>query len=189
MRFGSLLFALALAAPSVQAAPRVLTLSPEHTKVSFVVEATGHDVEGLLALRSGAVRFDPATGDASGELVVDLATAGTGNKSRDKTMHQEVLETPKFPLATFRAARLRGDVPEDGDAEVALEGVLSLHGADHPMTLTGKLHVAGGRLVGEVDLPIPFVEWGMHDPSWFVLKVAKVVNVHVHVEGDLRVAE
>jgi polyisoprenoid-binding protein YceI len=189
MRIGSLVLVLAAAIPATAAAPQVLTLSPERTKVGFVLEATGHDVEGLFSLRSGVVRFDPATGEASGELVVDLVKAETGNKSRDKTMHQEVLEDAKWPLATFRATRFKGTVPEEGDADVSLEGVLSFHGADHPMTLAGKLHVARGKVSGEVDFPIPFVEWGLHDPSWFVLKVAKVVQVHVHAEGDLRVAE
>lgn len=189
MRLGLVLLSLAAAVPAVSAAPQVLTLHPERTKVTFELEATGHDVEGLLALKSGAVRFDPATGEASGELVVDLATADTGNKSRDKTMHQDVLEDGKFPLATFRATRFQGTVPEQGDADVVLEGVMSLHGAEHPMKLAGKLHAAGGALAADVEFPVPFVEWGMHDPSWFVLKVAKVVKVHVHAEGDLKAAE
>ncbi|HEX6850452.1 MAG TPA: YceI family protein [Candidatus Polarisedimenticolaceae bacterium] len=189
MRIGSVLLALTAVVPVAAAAPHALTLSPERSKVTFVLEATGHDVEGTLALKSGAVRFDPATGEASGELVVDLVTAQTGNKSRDKTMHREVLEDGSWPLATFRATRFRGTVPAEGDGEVVLDGVLSLHGADHKMTLTGKVHVAKGALAVDADFPIPFVEWGMHDPSWFVLKVAKVVKVHVHAEGDLRVAE
>lgn len=189
MRFGSVLLALAAAVPASAAAPQVLTLSPERTKVSFALEATGHDVEGLLALKAGTVRFDPATGQASGDLVIDLATADTGNKSRDKTMHQDVLEDAKFPLATFRAARFRGSVPDEGDADVVLEGVMILHGAEHPMALAGQVHAAKGRVTAEVEFPVPFVEWGLHDPSWFVLKVAKVVTVRVHAEGDLRAAE
>lgn len=189
MRLGLVLLSLSAAVPAATAAPQVLTLHPEGTKVSFVLEATGHDVEGLLVLKSGVVRFDPATGEASGELVVDLATADTGNKSRDKTMHQEVLEDAKYPVATFRASRFQGSVPQQGDAEVVLEGVMNLHGADHPMKLVGKLHAGDGKLAAEVDVPVPFVEWGLHDPSWFVLKVAKVVKVHVHAEGDVKAVE
>jgi polyisoprenoid-binding protein YceI len=187
MRLALVLLSLAAAVPAASA-PQVLTLQPEGTKVSFFLEATGHDVEGLLALKSGAVRFDPATGEASGELVVDLATAATGNKSRDKTMHREVLEDDRFPLAVFRATRFRGSVPQQGDADFALDGVMTVHGADHPVEVTGKLHAAGGKLAAEVEFPVPFVEWGMHDPSWFVLSVAKVVKVHVHAEGELKAA-
>ena len=189
MRLAFTLLTLAAALPAASAAPRVLTLRPEATKISFLLEATGHDVEGLLVLRSGEVRFDPATGEASGSLVVDLATAATGNKRRDATMHGEVLEVAKFPLATFRATRFEGSVPESGEGKVVLEGVMSLHGADHPMKLAVGLHATGGTLAAEVDFPIPFVEWGMHDPSWFVLKVAKVVQVRVHAEGDLKAVE
>jgi len=36
---------------------------------------------------------------------------------------------------------------------------------------------------GELHFPIPYVEWGMHDPSLFVARAAKTVDVTVRVEG------
>ena len=50
-------------APLVASAEeRVLILEPEKTSVTFTVKATGHDVDGVLALDSGQIRFDPDTG-------------------------------------------------------------------------------------------------------------------------------
>ncbi len=83
---------LSLATTAARAEQRVLVLDPAASKVSFMLEATGHDVEGALAVKSGRIAFDPATGAASGEIAVDLKSGKTGNDSRDKTMHNEVLE-------------------------------------------------------------------------------------------------
>lgn len=177
--------AIAAAAPA-GAAEKLLSLDPAATKVTFTLDATGHDVEGALSLRSGEVRFDPAGGAASGAIVVQLAGAKTGNDKRDRQMHEDVLETPKFPVATFRAQRLTGAFHESGASKVALEGVLNFHGADHPVTLQANVAVQGDRLTAELEVPIPFVEWGLEDPSIFILRVAKVVAVHVKAEGTLR---
>jgi polyisoprenoid-binding protein YceI len=174
-----------LSAVSLRAEQRVLVLDPAASKVSFVLGATGHDVEGNLALQSGRIVFDPATGAASGEIAIDLKSAATGNKSRDNTMHEKVLETGKWPVAVFRAEKLRGAVAPAGTSQVTLDGTLSFHGADHKVSLPAKVEAENGRLKAESRFPIPYVEWGLHDPSVMFLRVEKVVTVKVQAEGRL----
>lgn len=179
---------LALLATAARAEQRVLVLDPAASKVSFTLEATGHDVEGALAVKSGRIAFDPATGAASGEIAIDLKSARTGNNSRDKTMHNEVLEDGKYPLAVFRAEKVRGSVPAEGAGQINLDGILSLHGSDHKVSLPAKVEVHGGRLKAETSFPVPYVEWGLRDPSIVILKVAKVVAVKVSAQGSLEAA-
>lgn len=179
----------AFAAVSAHAQQRVLVLNPEASKVSFTLEATGHDVEGSFVLKNGRIAFDPATGAASGEIAIDLKSAETGNKSRDKTMHEDVLETGKFPMAVFRAEKVRGSVPDSGTGQVTLDGTLSFHGADHKVSLPAKIDVQNGRVRADTQFEIPYVEWGLHDPSIIMLRVAKVVSVKVRAEGSLEAGE
>lgn len=182
----STFFVLAvLAAVSARAEQRVLVLDPAASKVSFTLEATGHDVHGGLAVKSGRIAFDPATGEASGEIAIDLGSAETGNGSRDKTMHKEVLEDGKYPLAVFRAEKVRGTLAPSGPSQITLDGTLSFHGADHKMSLPAKVNVQNGHLEAETQFPIPFIEWGLHDPSIAFLRVAKVVSVKVKAQGIL----
>lgn len=180
--FGSL--ALATASPA-RAAEQTLTLDPAKTRITFLLGATGHDVEGAFALRSGALRLDAATGTASGEIVVDLTVGKTGNDSRDGTMQEKVLETPKFPVATLRTERFTGTLATSGSSQITLEGTLSLHGTDHPVKIPAKVAIAGTRLSATAELPVPFVEWGLTDPSIMFLRVEKVVQVRLAVEGEL----
>lgn len=184
-RTAAILLMAALAAVSVQAEQHVLALDPQASKVSFSLKATGHMVEGGLALKSGRITFDPATGAASGEIAIDLASAQTGNKTRDQKMHDEVFETKKHPLAVFRAEKIRGTVPTSGTGQVTLDGTLSLHGSDHKVSLPAKLDVQNGRVKAATQFEIPYVEWGLNDPSVAMLRVAKVVTVKVRAEGTL----
>ena len=178
-----------LAAVSVHAQQQVLVLDPQASTVSFTLKATGHEVEGGFALKSGRIAFDRATGEAAGEITIDLKGAQTGNKSRDKTMQEEVLETQKHPTAVFRAERVRGTVPESGAGQLTLDGTLSFHGADHKVSLPAKVDVQNGRVKADAQLEIPYVEWGLHDPSILMLRVAKVVTVKVRAEGTLEAGE
>lgn len=181
--------ASALAAASVHAQQRVLVLDPQASQVSFTLKATGHEVEGGFALKPGRIAFDPATGAASGEIAIDLTSARTGNKSRDKTMQEEVLETGKHPLAVFRAEKVSGTVPASGTGEVTLDGTLSFHGSDHKVSLPTKIDVRNGRVKADTQIQIPYVEWGLHDPSILMLRVAKVVSVKIRAEGTLEAVE
>jgi polyisoprenoid-binding protein YceI len=181
----AIILVAALAAVSVQAQQHVLALDPQASTVTFTLKATGHVVEGGLALKSGRIAFDPATGAASGEIAIDLKSAQTGNKTRDEKMHDEVLETKKHPLAVFRAERFRGTVPTSGTGQATLDGTLSLHGSDHKMSLPAKLEVQDGRIKAVTQFEIPYVEWGLNDPSVVMLRVAKVVTVTVRAEGTL----
>jgi polyisoprenoid-binding protein YceI len=180
----ALVISAALAAPA-RSEQQVLGLDPATSTVSFTLPATGHTVEGRLGVKSGRIEFDPATGAASGQIVIDLKTAATGNESRDKNMHGEVLESAKYPLAVFRAEKLRGAVAPSGSSQVTLDGTLSFHGADHKMSLPAQVSVKNGRVEAEAQFDVPFVAWGLRDPSVLFLRVAKVVAVKVRAVGTL----
>ena len=185
----AVLVALFAAASSAYAQQRVIVLDPQASKVSFTLKATGHEVEGGFALKPGRISFDPATGAASGEIAIDLKSAQTGNASRDRTMQEEVLETQKHPTAVFHAEKVRGTVPESGTGQLTLDGTLSFHGADHKMSLPAKIDVRNGRVQADTQFDIPYVEWGLHDPSIIMLRVAKVVSVKVRAVGSLEAGE
>jgi hypothetical protein len=88
-------------------------------------------------------------------------------------------------LAVFHLQRIGGTLAPAGTSEVSLQGTLTFHGADHPMSLPAKVTVSGAHVVAELAVDIPYVAWGLRDPSILVLRVAKVVNVRVRTEGEL----
>lgn len=160
-------------------------VEPETSRISFTLDATAHTVEGSFDVRSGFVRLDTSTGELSGEVVVDLTTGVTGNDRRDRKMHEEVLESERYPTAVLRPERLVGSLREAGQADVQIEGSLSLHGEDHGITIPVRVTIEGDVIAISASLRIPYVDWGLDDPSFFVLRVAKEVLVRVELEGSL----
>jgi len=179
---------LLLAAGAAAAEEQQLLLDPAQSEVVFDLPATGHDVHGVFVLRDGAVRFDPDTGVATGEIRVELAGGETGNGSRDRTMREDVLEAERFPFATYRVDRVSGELKEGGTSSLKLSGVLEVHGSGHPLEVGAEVSLQGARVTADVSFPVPFVEWGMKDPSILFLRVDKTVAVKVHAVGSLGAA-
>ncbi|MBI2214659.1 MAG: YceI family protein [Acidobacteria bacterium] len=179
---GTLILSLVIPA---SAAERTLTLDPAASRVDFRLGATGHDVEGSFRVEGGSLTFDDATGAMSGEIRVDAKSARTGNGSRDKTMHGDVLESVRFPLFTFKAQKLEGHVADAGTSQVKLHGVLSIHGAEHAFVMPASVDVKDSKVSATSTFAIPFIEWGMHDPSLLFLRVKKSVAVTVTANGTL----
>jgi len=180
-----LLPALLLVCMPTPAGERVLSLDPEATEVTFLLPATGHDIHGHLYLQSGEIRFDPVTGAASGEVIIDAVRSVSGNKNRDKKMHKKVLESAIFPHFVFKPERIDGHVALDGKSEFDIVGTLSIHGDDHPFTLHTLTEISGEQVTAETTFPVPYIEWGMRNPSILFLRVAKVVEVTVAARGEL----
>jgi polyisoprenoid-binding protein YceI len=166
--------------PHARAQETLVTLDPAQTKISFTVDSTLHMVHGTFHLKSGSIRFDPATGKASGSIVVDAASGETGTTGRDKKMHQEILESPKFPEATFTPNKVQGAIAPQVSSNLQVSGVFRLHGQDHDLTLNISVSPqAGGRMQATMDFSVPYIQWGLKDPSNFILHVNNTVNVHV----------
>lgn len=171
-----------LAAP---AGAETLVLDPARSALTFVLGATGHDVDGTLALAEGSVEFDRATGEAGGKIEIDAAKTATGSAGRDDKMHHEVLLSAKFPTIVFEPEKLEGALAPSGKSRVILHGKVGLIGVGHDLALPAEVEIAGDKLVASSTFKIPFVAWGLTDPSVFVLRVDKEVVVTLHVEGTL----
>lgn len=158
----------------------VLELDPAQTKVEYKLGATLHTVEGTFALKRGRVDFDPDSGKATGELVVDATSGQSGNDSRDRNMHKSVLESARYPEIVFRPDRVDGKVAPQGKSQVQLHGTFTIHGADHEMTVPVDVEIVDGRYTATAHFQIPFVKWGMKNPSTFLLRVSDKVDLTVH---------
>jgi polyisoprenoid-binding protein YceI len=174
---------LCLCAVASSAQQAVFDLDPAKTVVQFTLGDVIHTVHGTFKAKSGQVAFDPSTGDASGTFVIDTTTGDTGNHTRDRKMHKEILESEKYPEASFTPTKVTGNVAATGESSVQVQGVFRLHGTDHAMTLNVPLKASGGGLVAKLYFVIPYVDWGLKDPSNFILRVSKQVEVDITAPG------
>jgi polyisoprenoid-binding protein YceI len=186
MRLRSVGFALALSlALPLSAETVTFHLDPAQTSVRFTFGATLHTVRGSLRAKEGTVRFDPATGDAEGRVVLDATSAQTGNSRRDNKMHEKVLESRRFPDITFHVERISGTLHPGGRSDLQLHGTLDWHGTRRPIDLPVTVVVKGDQVDATGFLTVRYLEWGLPDPSFFLLRVAKEVRVEVKASGRI----
>jgi polyisoprenoid-binding protein YceI len=172
-------------AVSARADERTLRLDPAACRVAFSLGATLHTAKGTLPVRSAEIRFDLETARASGRVVLDARAATTDSEGRDEKMHAEVLESARFPEIVFVPTAARGSLDPNGSGTVALSGTLEIHGTGHPFTVTAKVRTEGEKVTAEGAFKIPYVAWGMKDPSVFVMRVAKEVDVRIEAAGTM----
>jgi polyisoprenoid-binding protein YceI len=180
---GLLLLAVGMSAGTLRAQEMTLELDPANTRIEFTLGATLHTVHGTFALKSGTIHFNPSTGSASGLVLADATSGNTENKSRDHKMHQEILESQRYPEITFTPTKLSGKVDLQGDSNVQVEGSFRLHGTDHPLTLTLPVQAKGNSLTARTHVVIPYIAWGLKNPSTFVLHVSDKVEVDITAVG------
>jgi polyisoprenoid-binding protein YceI len=162
----------------------VLALDPAHSKVHWTLGSTLHTVHGTFALKRGTLRLEPESGKASGEIVADATSGESGNDSRDKKMHKEILETARYTEIVFRPDHVEGKVQAAGSSSVQVHGTFVLHGAEHELTLPVQAELAADHWKGTSTFSVPYIQWGLKNPSTFLLKADPSVGIELELSGE-----
>lgn len=183
--YATLAFAIFLLAGSGACAQEVaVNLDPAQTTIEFTLDTTLHTVHGTFKLKSGHISFDSATGRASGEVIVDATSGDSDNNSRDKKMHQEILESRKYPEIVFTPQHVKGAVNSQGTSQVEVSGAFRIHGQDHDITMTFSVQPpAGDKIQASTHFSVPYVQWGIKSASSFLLHASDTVEIEVHGSG------
>lgn len=173
--------------PATRAAQQiVLSVDPDRSTVHWRVESSLHTVHGTFRVKRGTLFVDPATGKTSGEVVVDATSGESGNNGRDRRMHKEILESSQYSEVVFRPDRAEGTIVAEGNSTLKLHGIFSLHGADHELNVPAQATLKEDQWKGTATFEVPYIEWGLKNPSNFLLKVKPVVEVQLDLGGSIR---
>ncbi|MGB9255986.1 MAG: YceI family protein [Candidatus Korobacteraceae bacterium] len=181
----ALLAWLALSPSLVTAQQITVNLDPAQTHIEWTLGDVLHTVHGTFKLKSGSVTFDPRTGDAGGEIIVDATSGESGNNSRDQKMHKEILESKRYPEITFSPRHVTGNVAEQGTSNIHVQGLFHIHGAGHEVTLSLPVEKSGDQVRARTTFDVPYQDWGMKNPSTFLLKVENKVKIDVSAVGHI----
>jgi polyisoprenoid-binding protein YceI len=154
-------------------------MDASHTKVEFSLGDVLHTMHGNFALKHGQLRFDNL-GNAAGELVVDAASGQSGSPARDRRMRTSILESALYPEIVLRPDRVEGRVAAQGASQVVLHGTFEIHGQAHEVAILLELQGADGQFVVTGSFPVPYVKWGMKNPSTMFLRVNQTVTITIH---------
>ncbi len=147
-----------------------------------------NDAIGTTTAVSGGIALtaqdQPAA--ATSRITVDLRTLATDKPNRDSYIKRRTLVTDSFPDAVFIPTSLAlstGNVRRDGPIAGTLTGIMTLHGASHPVTWTIDGMIAGDTISGHAVTHVQFGDFGMERPHLMI--VLSVVD-DVQLEYDFR---
>jgi polyisoprenoid-binding protein YceI len=177
-----------LGIPNGRAQDRTFVVNPGQSDVAFGLGDVLHQVHGTFHVESGSVRFGPGSPQMSGAILVAAGSGNSGNGTRDHRMTVDILNAPQFTEAIFSPKHLHGELGASGDSTVQVDGIFTLHGVAHDLTVPMQIHIDGTTCTAKTHFMIPYVKWGLKDPSTFLLRVNKEVAMDITLVGQLSTA-
>ena len=183
-------FVLALALPllltsAALAQHEKFTADATKSTVSFTLGANDGEKHGTFHAQGATIEFDPKAHTIAGSVVVSAASGDSGSGSRDKKMTKDVLDAPHFADVTFFPKSYTGDLAATGASKIQLTGIFTLHGTPHEITVPVEVFIEGTTCTVKTKFPVPYVAWGLKDPSIMFMKVAKEVGIDLTLIGQL----
>ena len=161
-------------------------LDPLRTTVAFSAGSIKH-VHGTFQLKGGLFALDSKTGVAQGEILVDAESEKSNDPGLDKKIGGETLESAKYPGIFFHPEKVTGSLPaKNGEAHLKLDGIFTIHGQDHPLTVDVDAKRTGSEVVLNTQFTVPYVKWGMKDASTLLMRdrdIRIMIEGHGTVEG------
>lgn len=191
MRFRSVALSAASAlcflalAHNALAQSQTLQVDPAASQIHFALPDALHAVDGVFHVQSGSIQFDRADGSMSGGIAVSADSGDSGNKSRDKKMTEDQLKAATYSTVTFAPKHYTGALATTGDSTITVLGVFTLLGKPHDLSVPMKVSIAGTQCTATGSFDVPYVQWGVKDPSNFLLHVGKTVTINLVLKGAL----
>jgi len=164
---------------------QTLKVEPQSSVVAFSLGDVLHQVHGTFHVQSGTVEFDPRASKIGGSVVVAAGSGKSGNDARDRKMNTEILDAAHFAEVSFAPRSYQGAISPAGDSRIQVTGVFTLHGAQHDLTVPMEIHIEGTNCTVKTHFAVPYVKWGLKDPSAFILRVSKEVEIDLSLVGAL----
>ena len=178
-------FALAVG-DHLAAQSQTFHVDPAKSEVHFGLGDPLHAVNGTFRVEKGEFSFDPRGNTMGGTIAVDAASGQSGNTKRDSKMASDELKADSFRSVTFSPKRFTGTLAPAGDSTITVEGTFTLLGTPHPITVPLQVHRESAVCTATGSFLVPYVQWGLKDPSIFVLRVGKEVTIKLLLVGSIR---
>ena len=180
------LFALAvILAPAALSQHQTFVVNPDASEVKMTLKTTHEIVNGTFHIQSGSIEFDRSTPQMSGLVVVLAGSGKTGNDSRDKKMNKDILKVDHYTTVSFAPKTHTGVIALSGDSTIQVSGVFTLLGNPHDLTIPMRIHMDGSKGTARAQFVVPYVQWGLKNPSFLIWKAENDVAIDLSLVGNI----
>ena len=185
MRPSAVLAFAAVLAPAVLAQHQTFVVNPDASEVKITLNTTHEIVNGAFHLQSGSIEFDHGDPKMRGSVVVLAGSGKTGNDSRDKKMNKDILKVEQYATVSFEPKTYTGDLALSGDSNLQVTGIFTLLGTPHQITIPILVHLEGTTATAKAHFVVPYVGWGLKNPSFLIWKADNDVAIDLSLAGRL----
>ena len=179
-------FALAaVLAPAALAQHQTFVVNPDASEVKITLKTTHELVNGAFHVQSGSIEFDPSAAKISGAVVVLAGSGKTGNDSRDKKMNKDILKVEQYATVSFEPKTYTGDLAFPGDSTIQVTGIFTLLGTPHEISTPILVQLEGTTATAKAHFVVPYVQWGLKNPSFMIWKADNDVAIDIFLAGRL----
>ena len=148
MKRFSVFFLLSVLILSQPAWAAVYEIDKEHTQVGFKIRHLFSNVTGAFDEFEGKVTYEPGKPEIwKAEATIQAASINTKVKERDKHLRSaDFFDVEKYPTLSFKSTK----VISMSETAATMEGILSLHGVEKPVSLDVQIHGVGKDPWGNV---------------------------------------
>src|ERR1700722_4039361 len=179
-------FALAVVlAQAAFAQHQTFAVNSDASEVKMKLNTTHEVVNGTFHVQSGPINFDRTASHISGIVIVAAGSGKTGNDGRDKKMNKDILKVDQFATVSFAPKSYSGTVAASGDSTIQVSGVFTLLGTDHDLTIPMQIHIDGSKATAKGQFVVPYVRWGLKNPSFMIWKAENDVTIDLNLVGQI----
>ena len=182
--FAVLALAIILA-PSALAQHQTFAVNPDASEINMTLNTTHEVVNGTFHIQSGSIGFDRSASKMSGSVVVLAGSGKTGNDSRDKKMNKDILKVGQYTSVSFAPKTYSGTIAPSGDSTIQVSGVFTLLGSPHDITIPLQIHLDGSNASARAHFVVPYVQWGLKNPSFLFWKADNDVAIDLSLVGNI----
>ena len=172
-------------APAAVAQHQTFVANPDASEVKITLNTTHEIVNGTFRVQSGSIEFDRGTPKMSGSVVVLAGSGKTGNDSRDKKMNKDILKVEQYATLSFEPKTYTGSIAPSGDSTIQVTGSFTLLGTPHEITVPMVVHLDGASATAKAHFVVPYVQWGLKNPSFLIWKADDDVAIDLSLAGRL----
>ena len=172
-------------APAALAQHQTFVVNPDASEVKMTLNTTHEVVNGTFHIQSGSIEFDRSTPKMSGSVVVLAGSGKTGNDSRDKKMNKDILKVEHYATVSFEPKTYTGTIAPSGESTIQATGIFTLLGTPHEITIPMLVHLEGTTATAKTHFVVPYVQWGLKNPSFMIWKADKDVAIDLFLVGPI----
>jgi len=182
--FAFLAIAIILA-PAALAQHQTFVVNPDASEIKMKLNTTHEVVNGTFRIQSGSIEFDRSNPKMSGSVAVLAGSGKTGNDIRDKKMTKEILKVDQNASVSYEPKSYSGAIAPSGDSNIQVTGIFTLLGTPREITVPMLIHIDGTSATAKAHFVVPYVQWGLKNPSFLIWKADNDVAIDLSLAGRL----